>query len=277
MRRNVPSTAQVRSWKIMPPAAPRMQERIEDKPREPMHGYTLAGLDDITKLALHLDRWHRGGDTRDRYDAAWHAVVEHILTVEAPPTRSELVGVAIHASDLHVRSEMHHHGLSVDHIGEEMPAFGRYWGSAPTPSPEARVVERQALAQIWSSLTPGQQRALSALAATEDYDRAAAACGIGTNTLRVQISSGRRRFLALWHEGETPSRQWRMDRRIHARSGIDVRGFRRLTASELEEIRDRYQDGQTLTSMAAEAGIHKSTLSALLAGRTRPAPDPVGA
>lgn len=278
MRRHVPSAAQVRGWKITQPVTDTGSiTGNESDAVDPMHGYTLANLDDISRHALHLNRWHTASGARDRYDAAWHAIVEHILTAEQAPTRRELIGVAIRASDMHVRSEMHHHGLSSDDFGQPMPAFGRYWGSAPTPSPEARVVERQALEQIWPSLTAGQQKALSVLAATEDYDRAAEACGIAVGTLRVQVSSGRRRFLALWHEGETPSRQWRTDRRVHARSGVDVRGFRRLTESELEEIRSRYSGGQTLTSLAAEAGIHKSTLSALLSGRTRPAPDPVGA
>jgi hypothetical protein len=241
-----------------------------------MHGYTLEALDDITRHALHLNRWY-GGDVEERHAAVWHGIVEHVLTATRQPTRRELIGVGLHAADLHVRSEMHHHGLSSDHFGQSMPAYERYWGRGPSPSPEPRIVERHALAQIWPSLTRAQQQALSALAATEDYERAAEACDVAIGTLRVQISSGRRRFLALWHEGETPSRQWRTDRRVHARSGVDVRGFRRLTSSELEEIRARYEDGQTLTSLAAGAGIHKSTLSALLSGRTRPALDSVGA
>ena len=53
-------------------------------------------------------------------------------------------------------------------------------------------------------------------------------------------------------------------------------GKDRLTVSQVESVRDRYTAGEaTLTAMAAEYGVSGPTLSALVRGRHKPAPDPV--
>lgn len=284
MRRNVPSRAQVQCWTI-PGPEPEPAQPATPAPaaaRDPLHGYTIAELDDIARLVLRADRWNKAGDTRDRYAAARHGIIEHLLTAAEQPSKRDLVAAGMSAGDRHVRGEMHHHGLSADHFGEQMPGFERYWVTSPTPSPEAGVVERHAPAQILPLLRPSERRALEALAYFEDYELAAEACKVAVGTFRVLISSARRKFLALWHEGEEPSGVWRTDRRVYEREalagGFDARGRRRLTRREVEALRARYESGETtLTTLAAEAGVHKATLSALLRGRTRGAIDPVGA
>jgi hypothetical protein len=68
-----------------------------------------------------------------------------------------------------------------------------------TPGPEERVVDRVAVAQIWPRLRPLHQQVPAALAAHEDYGRAAAALGKSRKTFTTQVGQARRAFLDLWH------------------------------------------------------------------------------
>lgn len=235
------------------------------------YGYTLDDIHHLTRLTLRLDRWHSAGDISERYDAVWFAIVEHLLESETRPGRSELLRVGTEASDALVRDEMRTHGRCTRHAGRPMAEFYRYWNPTHASSPEARVVEREALAQIWALLRPSEQRALSALAATGDYEKAAAAAGVAGKTLTVLISTGRRRFLAAWHEGETPSRVWRTDRRVRSRDGRDHLGRQRLTEVQVDGYRERQYAGEKLGVLAAECGLTPTGLSRLIKGQTKPA------
>ncbi len=55
--------------------------------------------------------------------------------------------------------------------------------------------------------------AFLALAAHNDYAKAAEAVGYPYSTFSYLISEARAEFFALWHQGETPSRIWATDRR----------------------------------------------------------------
>lgn len=81
------------------------------------------------------------------------------------------------------------------------------------PSHDERVIDRTALWQIWSRLTEVDRSVLMALATHNDYELAAASLNKTYRTFITQIQSARKRFLALWHEGEAPSRVWGRDRR----------------------------------------------------------------
>jgi hypothetical protein len=50
---------------------------------------------------------------------------------------------------------------------------------------------------------------------------------------------------------------------------------RRITVSQLAAIRTRKENGETLTSIAADLGFTDSYISRLLSGKRRPAPDPI--
>lgn len=241
-----------------------------------MHGYTIADLDHLTHTVLRLDRWHTAGYQDDRFDAVWHALAEHLCTTPTAPTRREMITVGIRASDSHVNTEMHHHGRTYTSDGTaEMPGFARFWFAAHAPSPEHRIVERSAAAQIWPLLTPRQQEALHALACHGDYQMAAVAIGASYKTFTSLIQGARRRFYRWWHEGETPpTRPWRKDKRTSP--PVDTKGKPRLTVSQVEALRARYEGGERLRKVAADAGVPVSTLSALLRGTRTPAPDPIG-
>lgn len=236
-----------------------------------LHGHTLHDIQNLTRLTLHLDRWHTAADAEERYDTVWFGIVECLLTADTPPTRGELLRAGIEASDAQARDNMRTHGRCTQNIGQPMPRFHAYWNPANAPSPERQVIDRIALAQIWPLLRPSEQRALTALAATGDYAKAAEAAGVTKRTFTVLISTGRRRFFAAWHEHEQPSRIWRTDRRVGSRAGKDCFGRQRLTETQVAHYRERYYDGETFTSLAAECGISATNLSKLIKGKTKPA------
>lgn len=200
-----------------------------------LHGYTLNDLHHIARSAVHANRWHNAADIQDRLDAAWHAIVEHLLTTTEPPTRGDLFWAGTRGSDQSVRQTGQAHGYNFTQPGTgSRPRFVAYWfdESAPTPSPENRVVDRHALAQIWPQLTPRQQEALTALAATEDYRLAAQHLGVTPGTFNVLISGARQRFLTWWHEGEAPSRPWGTDRRVGSRTAAIPAATKRRPATK---------------------------------------------
>jgi hypothetical protein len=181
------------------------------------HGYTLTELHRMASRAASLPaaRWL---DARDAYDAAWHGLVEALLTATERPAQKGLTNVARQAVANLVKDEYHHHGIPVDRpwAGHgAMPQFARYWwhGGRREPDPAPGVVDRLAVLDIWPKLTAGQRAALTALAATDDYQAAAAMLGIGQRAFNKRVETARRGFLRWWHEGEVPSEQWRLDRR----------------------------------------------------------------
>ncbi|MGW0836546.1 hypothetical protein [Streptomyces prunicolor] len=199
-----------------------------------LHGYTLDDLHHLSRHVVHSDRWNNAADIEDRYDAAWHAIVEHLLTASEPPTRHDLFQAGLLGRDQTVRQRLQAHGYNHHRPGTgTRPRFEGYWTTtaAHTPSPENRIVDRHALWQIWPQLTPRQQEALNALAATGDYHRAAELLGVTPGTFNVLVSKARKRFLALWHEGEKPSRMWGTDRRIGSRTATSPAATKRRPAT----------------------------------------------
>lgn len=184
------------------------------------HGYTLADLHGIARLAVHTagsmaSNWH------ERYETAWSAIAERLYAAEDPPQRFDLVRCGQLAIYAVVDDTRHHHGyykrktLRAEAGAASSPAFLAFWWDwlGTTPSCEARLVERTALTQILPALTPAQQEAIAALAVYDDYHAAAEAIGATYVTFRSNVARARARFLALWHEGEAPSRPWGCDRR----------------------------------------------------------------
>lgn len=242
-----------------------------------MHGYTLAGLDELTRAVLYLDRWYSASGADERYAAVWHAIAEELLTSAEPPHRQQLISAGVRASDQHVKTEMRHAGFDRAQNRTRIAGYERYWMATPSPSPESKVVERLAVHQVLPLLTARQYQALMALAVYEDYEAAARSIGSTYKTFTSLIKQGRRRVYAAWHQGETPPRRaWRVDRRAPMLAGFQGNG-RRLTVSEVEALRERYTAGEKLRAVASDAGVPVSTLSALLRGTRKPAPDPDGA
>jgi hypothetical protein len=186
------------------------------------HGYTLADLHAIARLAVHsagamATNWH------ERYDTAWSAIAEHLYAAEHWPPRHDLVRagqLAIYAVVDDDRQAYGYYRRKTDggqHGAFSSPAFRTYWwdlcGAQPARSPEGRIVAGRALYQILPELTAGQRQAIIALAVHGDWQCAAASLSLTYSAFRSQVARGRVRFLDLWHEGEVPSRVWGCDRR----------------------------------------------------------------
>ena len=209
--------------------------------QELRHGYTLTDLHRLTKLAVNTARAWLAMDYTDLMEAAWFGICEHLMTAEHWPPRHDLVRAGQAAINALVRDELHTYGFYKRDAyagAGSMPAFAKFWWNPHATSPESRVVERVTLAQIWPALTPRQREAFTALAAHGDYLLAAESLGIEPQTFRSLLGRARREFLALWHEGEKPSRMWGTDRRVYRRETTDPTILARR-AKDAAAARDR--------------------------------------
>ncbi|MFE9099894.1 hypothetical protein [Actinomadura geliboluensis] len=203
----------------MPPIARRAVAPIGDQVLR--HGYTATRLHQLAKLATNTAKSWLAMDYPDLMEAAWFAIVEHLYTAEDRPPHYDLVRAGQRAVHALVDDEMHHAGYfkyktdRAAHGPFSSPAFLRFWTRPGPDRMEDRVIERLAPQQILPLLKPVQRDALYALALHDDYQAAADAVGVPYATFKSQVSRGRRAFLELWHEGETPHRSNRVDRRVH--------------------------------------------------------------
>lgn len=284
MKHNPYSKAKIQRWTVTPPAKPDAPAArtsattpapastgVDDGIR---FGYTLNDLDRLARSTVNQNRrWFPAADRADQYDAAWHGIAQHLCSTDEAPSELDLLdaGREALAADQHANQQTR----GARHPGAIGANFARYWlGIAPaTPSPEGHVVDRVALPQIWPLLAEREQQALIALAWLGDYETAAKTVGLDYKAFGKLVGQARRRFYAAWHEGETaPTKPWRRDvRRARTRGS---HGRARLTVSEVDLLRERYDSGETVTAIAADAGVSLSALSALLRGTSRPAADP---
>jgi DNA-directed RNA polymerase specialized sigma24 family protein len=178
------------------------------------HGYTFADLDRIAIAAararLHAYPFH------ERRDIAWSAIAEHLCAAAERPAETDLLQAGRRALERWLRSDLRHHGISERTLAP-MPRHAAYWETLarPTAGPEDRAVERVALHQILALLPHTQRAALDALADCGTFIDAADALGLKYKALANRIDRARRSFLAHWHEGETPSKVWRIERPGH--------------------------------------------------------------
>jgi DNA-directed RNA polymerase specialized sigma24 family protein len=214
------------------------------------HGYNLADLDRLARIATRR-AFGPVLDGRDRYQVAWSAIAEQLYAAAARPDPAGLLAAARGAISTHQWKDLHHRGLSLSYQGT--PRHAAYWHtmSAPTPSPEAAVVDRAALWQIWPRLTAGERAALHALAVYGTHAAAADALGLAYGTFAARLRRARARFLTLWHEGEQPSRLWRIEMPAH-------RGTRTppaLTRGRITRYAALRAEGLTHRQIAARMGL----------------------
>lgn len=176
------------------------------------YGYTMGDLNEIARVAVNV-AYGQAMDYRDRYDAAWHAIAEHLCTAEQRPTWLALKNTGVRAVERVVQDDQRHRGFNRNEPGAGRPRFERYWAlSRATPSPEEAIVDRIALTQIWPALSSTHQQILTAFAALADHHQAAEATGRTLATYRVHLGNARRAYRALWHEHEVPSVMWSQSR-----------------------------------------------------------------
>lgn len=203
------------------------------------HGYNLADLDKLARAAV----WRIWGihlDYQTRYELAWSAIAEHLYAApdDHPPAPRDLICAGQDAIAAHVDSEQRCHGWDRE-AGREMPRWAAYWTGRALREPEAGLIERMALWQVWPELTDAQRGAFLAVAACGTYDAAADSLGIAVKTLRNHLDAGRKRFLALWHEHETPPRFWGSGRRVYRAGGPQVTTSARRTVTGIRHRKTR--------------------------------------
>src|SRR5579859_759832 len=149
------------------------------------HGYTLAQVRSITLGLAKRQTWHKSTTVvsfDQRLEVAWHAIIEHLYASDQPPTPGEMMRAADRAvnRDVQLAHQFHGHKTHDRYAKTTTKGFELYWWhtASTAPSPENKVTERVALAQIWPRLHPDHQRVLAALAAHGDHGLAAASLGI---------------------------------------------------------------------------------------------------
>lgn len=169
------------------------------------YGYTLAALDDLTRVALSQTVDGRGlMSAADRYHVVWSGIALALYEADERPSREDLVRAGWKAlADSRVQ-EMQAHGYRLDKGEVRIRAsFEAYWRTPGEPV-EERVIERLAVWQTVKVLTRRQQAAVAAVAALGGYDAAQEALGVTRSTLTEHLMNARRQVLQLWMPGETP-------------------------------------------------------------------------
>jgi hypothetical protein len=193
------------------------------------HGFTLTEVEQLARRAARAPM-AICVDPDDAYETCWGAIVEHLYTTARRPGAGWLLRTAHFALGKLVYDERRHRGKVCDQRQNRARFFCYWdWAARTTPSPEPPVVERAALAQIWAALRPIDRATFEALAQYGDHAAAAAALGLRPNAYANRLALARRRFLRLWHQGETPSRLWRADYR-------DRQANRRIALAHRREV-----------------------------------------
>ncbi|SHJ48807.1 hypothetical protein SAMN05421803_106221 [Nocardiopsis flavescens] len=263
------------------------------------HGYTAFQVVRLAVRAARECRWVDAMDPVHRAETAWEAIVEHLQLAHERPEETELIAVgwkamkAQHYQDLKVR------GLGGKDKALLTRAFVRYWtsASAPAHSHEEQIVDRLALAQIWTALKPAHREVLTALAEHGDRRRAERSLNMDPVAFKRVLGRARRAFLSLWHEGETPSLLWGYDRsgarhqnvmylvRLRKRRALQrkaeghVRRYGHRPPRDLgvpdSELLARHEAGESYAALAESFGVSRGLIASRVA-KTR-ARTPTGA
>ncbi|WNI19937.1 hypothetical protein [Actinacidiphila sp. ITFR-21] len=189
-------------------------------PDEIRYGYTLRDIDRMARAACAADRT-LSSDITTRYDTAWSAIAETLCAAPEPPTRHDLTRAGWQAIYHDVKAVRRLYGVdSTDRSGEvaSAPRFVAYWTRGATHAADEGVTERIAVHEILATLPEHLREAVVALAALDDYQKAADSLGIKYTAMTVRMSNARRRFRAHWYAPETAPAIKGTDRRIGSRA-----------------------------------------------------------
>lgn len=174
-----------------------------------MRGFTLHDINSIARSAT-IAAGFAASNFADRYDEAWSAVVETLYAASTDPGRRELWYAGLNAVHAAIRDDRRHYG-AFDRDAEltSAPGFARYWGNVVTPDFSPALIEKYAAFQIWPQLAGHHQRVLLAFAAAGTVAETARLLDVTIHAAQQRIDRARVAFRNLWHEHETPSRQFR--------------------------------------------------------------------
>lgn len=175
--------------------------------RDLLWGWTLAEIHDLARSAALSNRW-LVSDFTIRFEAAFDALIDELLTAECCPSRHDLQAAGKGAISRSLLKDFcHTYGVAdrdlTAGIGSA-PRFAAYWAHLPDDPWEDRIIDRIAVGQIMAVIGPRHVRFLEALAAAPDTRSAAGALGILRSSYRSYLSEARRAFEASWYWPEAP-------------------------------------------------------------------------
>jgi DNA-directed RNA polymerase specialized sigma24 family protein len=181
------------------------------------HGYTMAEINRIARLAVTKHRFSQSLNWDDRLASAWHGVVVELCSRRDPPTFTELLHCGI--DQIRIDQDRRAQFLGrPDADGQSSPNFIRYWGERPSllrpmstkrttfdDGFSERLCENLSLKSVLSVLSGTQYEALVTLAAFDnDYRAAADSLGLTLTALRSRVDKGRAAVKQAWFDEETP-------------------------------------------------------------------------
>jgi hypothetical protein len=141
-----------------PEPAPAPPQRDPD---EHLHGYTLAAIQGLARGAAAANAWHVS-DFMIRFEAAWDAIVDELLTCAERPEPHDLARIGKGAvSRTLLKDFCHTYGVADRDPAAGMgsaPRFAAYWFRPPGQPLDERVCELVGLRQAWAALSERHAR-----------------------------------------------------------------------------------------------------------------------
>lgn len=203
------------------------------------YGYTV---DQLARMANFVVRSHKGliMDTEEAHDVAAVALVE-CLYAGSEPSDGDMFTAARRAVNNANSKEKSFVGMELNSyrtgrtgVGRE---FARYWdGASALVSPfEEKLVERIAVRQVCSGLSPRDREILSTLAEYGTYEDARDCLGLSASRWGHVLNAARREARELWFSPEPTAPQWGDD---HPTGRPDPQGRNRGIA-HVQRLRNR--------------------------------------
>lgn len=183
------------------------------------HGWRLREVNGLAVQFITRDVWWAYRlSFDDRLEIAWSAMVERVCLSDDRPSVRELRAVAAAAIQRRVQADDVAHGTgNTMNPLVKVPGlnFARYWWQQREWDFAELLIDHLAARQIVEeALTPRDRQVVAAFMEADcDVKAAAARLEIEAREFRRLLREARERFLACWHEGETPSWIWMKDGR----------------------------------------------------------------
>ena len=169
------------------------------------HGYTLADIDTLARMAMRRSIGWSLLDATGRYQACYDGVVDLLFTAEEAPTERDLIESGWSSLARAYKQVRHDRGLTDNPAQPHGPRFAAYWiGQEGKTTHGDATVERLAVHQVVDSLPQEHRDVLAAMAAYGNRGDAAHGLALATGTFSAQLRRARAVALRLWFDHEVP-------------------------------------------------------------------------
>jgi hypothetical protein len=185
-----------------------------------IYGYTITQIQELAQRAARLSR-SRILPFQDRYELACSGMMEYLTACITPPCVDEVFFAGRKAIDR--ESTLYFRGHGIDSQKYTGANFYRYW-TRPKDTPlDEMVIERIAVRQILSALTPEQREVILALAEHGTEQAGAGHLGITPQAFNGRLARARRILYRQWVEPETPRKKWGRDDSRQVKKNLSAR------------------------------------------------------